>query len=117
MALNLYIREIADYFLRENFRKITDMEKKSVFLDKNFTFFEIQITGSKTNFRWPHNLSFVPKDVIQTDLVIKTAAGLVSTGTLVWNSYLFNDTFLDITTTAANATDILTVRAFIGRYE
>jgi hypothetical protein len=112
VALNLYIREIADYFLRENFRKISDLEKERPFLSENFTFFEITLTGNITNFRYKHNLNYTPKDVVT--LHVSTSGSTV--GTLTWNYKSFDATFLDLTTASWGASDTITIRAFIGRY-
>jgi hypothetical protein len=110
--LNLYIREIEDYFLRENFRKTKDFIGLQPILNGDFRFIEIQITGNKTNFKYAHNLSFTPKDVIQTYAVFSGGAGAV-----VWNYSRFDGTFLDLTTSGMGSTDTCTVRALIGRFQ
>jgi hypothetical protein len=109
--LSLYIREIEDYFLRENFRKTKDFLGLQPILNGDFRFFEIVITGNKTNFLFAHNMTFIPKDVIQSSVVFSGGAG-----SLTWNYSRFGTTFLDLTTTGMGATDTCTVRALIGRF-
>lgn len=110
--IHFYIREIEDYFLRENFRKTKDFIDVQPILNGDFRFIEIVITGNKTNLKYAHNLSFVPKDVIQTSVVFSAGAGA-----LVWNYSKFDATFLDLTTSGMGATDTCTVRALIGRFK
>ena len=109
--LSLYIREIEDYFLRENFRKTKDFIGLQPILNGDFTFFEFVITGNQAPFKYNHNLSFVPKDVIQTSAVFSGGAGAV-----VFNYSSFDSTYLYLTTTGMGATDTCTVRALIGRF-
>jgi hypothetical protein len=110
-VLSLYIREIEDYFLRENFRKTKDFIGLQPILNGDFRFFEIVITGNKTNFKYAHNFTFTPKDVIQSSVVFSGGVG-----TLVWNYSRFDATFLDLTTSGAGSTDTITVRALVGRF-
>lgn len=109
--LNLYIREIEDYFLRENFRKTKEFIGLQPILNGDFRFFEITITGNKTNFKFAHNFTFTPKDVIQSSV---TFSGGV--GALVWNYSSFDSTFLNLTTSGAGASDTIIVRALCGRF-
>jgi hypothetical protein len=110
MPLNLYIREISDYFLRENFRKTKDFIGLQPILNGEFKFFEIQITGNKTNLKYAHKLAFIPKDIIQTSVVFSGGVG-----TLTWNYSRFDDTFIDLTTASMGASDVCTVRVLVGR--
>lgn len=110
--LNLYIREISDYFLRENFRKIKDFNLLQPILNGDFKFIEIVITGNKTNFLYVHKLNFIPKDVIQTSAVFSAGAGSVA-----WNYASFDTTYVYLTTTGMGSTDTCTVRALIGRFQ
>ena len=101
--MELLIREMTDEYVRENFQRVKaylQTEKQLA----GFKFFEIVIPSSVTNFKFKHNLGFVPKDVLQTSLR--------GTGTLTWNYDHFTRDFLDITTTGA-----CTVRAFIGTHQ
>jgi hypothetical protein len=99
---NFFRVEIADEYARENFRMLRDyMLLESPF--QGFQHFEITLTAAVTNFRYRHSLGFQPKDIIQTSLT--------GTGVATWNYNLFNDTYLDLTTTGA-----CTVRLFAGTF-
>ena len=101
--IDLFINEISDPPTRENFRRIFEAFKTKVFLKGDWRFVEIPFLGAVTNFKFPHGLSFIPKDVIQTS---KTGAGSIT-----FNYSSFDRTNISITTTGA-----CTVRAFIGSY-
>jgi hypothetical protein len=109
--LKLYIQEFDDDYLKENFRKLKDFVDAAPSLNASFKFFEIVITGNKTNLKFKHNFNFVPKDIIQTSVVFSGGAG-----TLTWNYSRFDSTFLDLTTAGMGATDTCTVRALVGRF-
>ena len=111
MTLKLYQREVEDYFLRENFRKLSDFVTLQAILNGGFRVYEIVITGNVTAFKYAHNLSFVPKDVIQTSVVFSGGSG-----TLNWNYSSFDSTFLSLTTAGMGASDTCTVRALVGRF-
>jgi len=111
MSLKLFQREIEDYFLRENARKTQEFLGLQPILNGDFRVYEIVITGNNTNFPYAHNLTFVPKDVIQTYAVFSGGVG-----TVVWNYSAFDTTFLRLTTSGMGASDTCTVRALIGRF-
>lgn len=116
MNLNdLYIVEIGDNYVRENFRKIKDFTT-SLFRIKNVQLFEITVTGNKT-VEFKHNLGFKPKDVIQTSVIFKTSSGLATTGTLTWNYINFTKDFVNLTTASLPAGGTMTVRALIGNLD
>lgn len=104
MTLGLYIADVLDEYSRENFRRIQRSFTDDPFDKGDFKFFEITFTGAVTNFKYPHNLRFMPKDVIQTSLK--------GAGALTWNYARFDSTNLDISTTG-----VCVVRAFVGSYE
>lgn len=103
MLKRLLINEMKDQYIQENFIRIQDFIKTAELLSSNFFFFSITVPGALTNYRFAHNLGFRPLDIIQT-----SAIG----GTVTWNYSLFDDEFLDLTTSAA-----LTVRGFAGRFD
>lgn len=84
--------------------RVEDYIRSEEILRGEWRFFEIAITGAKTNYQFVHNLGFKPTDVIQTSLI--------GAGAITWNYALFTKEFLDITTTGD-----LTVRAFVGRFD
>lgn len=102
--LKLLVQETLDQVARENMKRlqfeITDAQK---ILKANWKFFELTFETAVTNFKYPHKLTFTPKDVLQTSLK--------GTGALTWNYEEFDFTNLDITTTGP-----CVVRAFIGSY-
>ena len=87
---------------RDNFQKILEAFRGLVIETGNWRFYELTFTAAVTNYRFKHNLTFTPKDIIQTS---RTGAGAIT-----FNHTLFNGTFIDITTTGA-----CIVRFFIGR--
>lgn len=101
--MNLEIDQVRDPILRENFQKVQDIANADVLPRGRWRFFEIVFTKQVTNYKLPHQFTFVPKDIIQTFLT--------GPGGLTWNYELFDRTNLDISTT-----DACTVRCFIGSY-
>lgn len=101
--INLRLEEITDPLIRDNFLRLDRALKEFTFLKGNWRFVEIEFAGAVTNYKFPHGLNFMPRDVLQTS---KTGAG-----SLTWNYDSFDRTNLDITTTGA-----CTVRAFVGSY-
>ena len=103
--IKLFIKEIVERFTQENFDKIQKFFNEDPFIKGHFKHFEITFTQAETNFKFPHQLGFQPKDVIQTSLT--------GAGSLTWNysSINWDATNLDIT-----VTDACVVRAYIGRY-
>ena len=103
MRQELILKEVVDDFARQNFVRITDEFNSYEILKGQWKFFEITIASAVTNYKFSHQLRFVPKDIIQTSL---TGAGAIT-----WNYTSFSTSTLDITTTGA-----CVVRAFIGRF-
>lgn len=102
--IKLLVKEITDELIRENFKRLQkELTVNQVILKGEWKFFELNFTEAVTNFKYPHKLGFVPKDIIQTSLIAE--------GALIWNYELFDSENLDITTTEA-----CVVRAFIGSY-
>lgn len=102
--IKLFLTEIEDQYLKENFIRLNDYLNGQPLFNGIFRHFEIRIPSSVTNFKFVHNLGFKPNDVIQTSAI--------GSGNLTWNYDKFDAKFLDITTTGP-----VTVRAFIGAYK
>lgn len=100
----LFLEELSDKYLIENFKRIRDTLLESKITNGDFRFFEIAIPGAVTEFKYRHSLTFLPKDVIQTSLI--------GTGTLTWNYAKFDGTHINLSTDGP-----CTVRAFIGTYK
>jgi len=68
----------------------------------NLKFFTFSVPAAVTNLKVPHSLGYVPMDIFTTQQV----------GNITFNYSLFDDKFLDITTTGAAS-----FRGLIGRYK
>lgn len=99
----LLSKQVTDPAARDNFLDI-EKELNSLPIRKgDWTHLEIVVNSAVANFKFPHSLGFLPKDVIQT---------AVTNGVNVtWHYSNFTRTHLDITTDGA-----CTVRAFVGTY-
>lgn len=99
----LLIKEIEDTFAQENFVRIQEEIRKQPFLKGQWNFVELPFAAATTNFRFKHNMTFTPKDIVLTS---SRGAGVAT-----FNFDLFNDEFLDISVTAA-----VVLRFFMGSY-
>jgi hypothetical protein len=99
----LDIGQVSDEVLRRVFEKIQTVFSDDVFGKFEGKHLEIAVSGAVTNYRWPHSLGFLPKDVVQTSV---TGAGSVT-----WNYASFDATYVNLTTTGA-----CTVRALVGSF-
>lgn len=102
--IKLYVGEVEDEYSRDNFRKLERELREQPLLKGKFKFFEITFSKAVTNLKYPHNLGFAPKDILQTSLI--------GAGTVTWNYVKFDRTNLDVTTSGA-----CVVRGFFGSYE
>lgn len=107
--IHLFFREIADNYIRENFRKIQAAIEGDAILRSRFRHIEFTVTSNVTNQKYPHGLTFIPVDLIQTSKK--------GSGTLTWNYDQFDTTDLVYSTTGVSADNPLIVRALIGAYE
>ena len=98
----LLINEIAELYIRKNFEIL-----QKYFDDENqllgFKHVEFSVDAAVVNYKIPHQLGYVPRDLIRTR---KTGAGSVT-----FNRHLFDTENIDITTTGAAK-----VRLFAGTY-
>lgn len=99
----LFLEEIADKYIQENFRRLREYLTLEPLLRGRFYFFEIGVSGAVTDQKFAHNLGFPPQDVLQTSLV--------GPGTLTWKYDQFTRDFLVFSTT-----DKCTVRVYIGSF-
>lgn len=100
---------IEDPLLKEFAQRVKEEFKNQVLLRGQWRFLELSFTSDLTNFKYPHRLGFLPKDLIQT--------GQTGTGSIVYNMGRFDSTNIDVTTTGTSAADPLVLRLFLGRYE
>ncbi len=96
-------QEIQDLYVQENFKRIMDYGNANPLDRSSFSFLSIEIPGAVTNFKFKHNLGFVPLDVIIMHNSNNAAI------TLNYSKFDSND--LDIT--ASGATQL---RCLVGRY-
>lgn len=105
MNIVLYTAEIADRFVRDNFRKIQDALRAEPVLKTDLKFFEFDFTsGAVSQVYKAHGLGFKPKDVI----LLSTT----NNADVVFHYDNFTVTNIQITTTTA-----CKVRCLIGRFE
>lgn len=104
MNITFNLDTIKDDQVVEFAQRIKDIFRMQIILDASWKFYEITFSAAVDNFKYPHGLKFIPKDVLQT--YISTDAAVI------WNYNEFDRVNLDITVSAP-----CTVRAFIGRYQ
>ena len=102
--LKLFFRDIDNQYTLDNFRRIEGEINGQIILSASWRPIELTFTAAKSNFRYEHNMKFVPTDVIQTRL---TGAGAVT-----YNYTLFDETHIDISTSGA-----CVVKFLLGRYD
>lgn len=103
MIGKLILKDIQDPYVQENFLRLQQFLNNDIFLNSELKFFEVTFTAAVTNFRFKHNLGYLPKDAWLT--------GQSGTATVTFNHSLFSKDFLDITTSAAT-----TIRFLAGRF-
>lgn len=89
--------------INQNFNKLKSIIEKNNLRYFDCQFYEIDITAAVSNYKYPHNLGFSPKDIIQTSLT--------GSGSITFNYTSFDKTYLDITTT-----DACKVRFYAGTH-
>jgi hypothetical protein len=99
--INLDVGRIADPFIRKALLDLQNALNDIDFIQARYQMFEINIKGANTAFEVPHNLGFVP-----TDLVVTRASG--SSYSFVWEK--FTDQKIVI-----NATGPVLIRIYMGR--
>lgn len=94
---------ITDPNARESFKQLQEFLVEETPLI-GFRHFEISLDAATVNYRFPHSLGFLPKDIIETSVT--------GSGSVTYNFSLFDDTFLDITVTGP-----CVMRFFAGSYQ
>lgn len=105
MKKKLYVSQIDDPFIQQNFKTFGEIFNGSPFLKGEWRFIEFQITNTKTGVKLAHNLPFTPADVLVTSVI---------NGTLNLKYAQFDDTYIVFDATVTTAP--MTVRALIGKY-
>ena len=96
-------KEVEDPYVQENFKRLMDYGRANPLDRANFQFLSIEIPGSVTNFKFKHNLGFVPLDVI----IMHNSQNV----SVTLNYLSFDSNELDITASGAT-----TLRCLVGRY-
>jgi len=94
---------IPDERVREFFQWFYEFLSGQPLLLGRFEHFEIEVTQAETGLLIPHNLGFVPLDILPTSVT--------GPGTVTFNYTAFTENFISITTTGA-----CKVRFFGGSY-
>jgi hypothetical protein len=102
--VKLLLTEIADKWVRENFKRLQDFLRDEPLLRGNFQFVEFAVSSSGTH-SVPHRLGFQPSEVIQLYISPDSV-------TTTWKFDSFTQTTFSVYTSAA-----CTIRAYIGRHE
>ena len=105
MKRKLYVSQIEDPYIQQNFKTFGEIFNNSPFLKGQFRFVEFEVDATKTGIKLTHNLPFTPADVLVTSVI---------NGTLSLKYAQFDSTFIVFDATVTTAP--MTVRAFIGRY-
>lgn len=106
--MRLLLGEIKDTFVQRNFKALADYFRANR-MGVGFKHLELTFTSPVANFRTPHSLGFLPKDVIVTRLS--------GSGTVTWNYALFDRTNLDLTVSGdVSNTNPVVIRAYIGTH-
>ena len=93
MLKNIVLEQISDIPTRDNIDVIKRFINKETLLLGQMKLIEITFAGAVTAQLYPHGLTFIPKDIIQTSI---TGAGAVT-----YNYASFDINNISITTTGA----------------
>ena len=99
--LKLLLERVEDKLVQDNLRKVEGYVRELPLTQDNSRVIELTFTGAVTDYLYPHQLKFVPKDALT---LRKTGAGAIT-----WNYEDFDRENISVTTTGA-----CVVRALIG---
>lgn len=103
--INLLENNIQDPNAQENFRRIKIYIRDAPLLKTAFYFRTIDVpAGFTTNFKFRHNLDFVPKDIL--------LSATTNDATVTWHFEKFDKAYIVLSTSAPT-----TIRAFLGAYK
>lgn len=103
--IRLFTESITDSNARDLLNSLLDQLNEIPQIKGTWQFIEFTVATATTNYKHPHRLGFIPKDV----LVLSTRGS----GSIVWNYDDFTSTNLNVTTSGGS----ITVRAFVGTYQ
>lgn len=64
MDIELILKDISDKHSRENFTRLNRFLSNQTILNGEWEFYQIEVPGAVTEFKFKHNLKFIPKDII-----------------------------------------------------
>lgn len=103
--INLIENNIEDPSAQENFRRIKTFLRDVPVMKAGFYFRTFAVpAGLLSNFKYKHNLDFVPKDIL--------VSALSNNASVTWHFDTFDKTYVYLTVTAPT-----TIRAFFGSYK
>lgn len=105
MRKKLYVSQIKDVYIQDNFQTLGAVLGFSPFLKGEWQFLTYSIKATASNLLLPHTLKFQPLDVI-----LLSAIG----GSMTFNYNLFDKVNLNVNATVTTAP--LVVRLIVGRY-
>lgn len=105
----LPLENIADLPTRQSLQWISDFLGPIQILNASFNLFQLTFKSNITAQKIPHNLGFLPLDIIQTSLT--------GTGSITFLQKNFTDQNFVITTAGTSSSDPLQVRFLAGRIE
>jgi hypothetical protein len=106
VSKKLYVSQIEDPYIQENFKGIGDLFKGNPFLKGEWRFMTFTIATSGTGLQVAHNLPFIPADIILTSVI---------GGSITFNYSSFDVKFINIDATVSGATP-MAVRVLVGKY-
>ena len=104
--INLYLSEIEDKLIRENFFRVEKYVREDTVRKAQWTFLTFTFDSAVSNVRIAHRLRFTPLDVIL--LSVRKS----DSSTVTWHFDDFDKTSIVVSTSGP-----CVVRAYIGRYE
>ena len=99
----LDLSKLKDSILVEYFKTIQEEFENLQILKGDWNFKELTFTQVETNKKIPHNLGFLPRDIIELSVT--------GPGNVTWNYSSFDKSDLNVTTSGA-----CVVRFFVGTY-
>lgn len=64
MDIDLILKDITDKHSRENFTRLSRYLSTQTILNGEWEFYQIEVPGAVTDYKFKHNLKFIPKDII-----------------------------------------------------
>lgn len=105
MNKKLYVSQLDNPYLQQNFKTFGAIFNGSPFLKGQWRFIEFDVEVSGTDIKLAHNLPFTPSDMLVTSTI---------NGTITLKYESFDETFIVFDATVSTAP--MAVRAFLGRY-